>query len=338
MNQYGVAVHGAGWVAAEHVQAFDADPRSRVVTISSRRESSAARVAHMTHHPEAVIETDLSRVLERDDVQILVVCTPHDLHPANTIAAAQAGKHILIEKPAALDTSSLRCMHEEVAKAGVKSVVSFVLRWNPLFDVIKAQQANGALGRVYMTEVDYVHGVGPWYGQYEWCRTLAQGRSSFLNAGCHAIDALRYFTESDVTEVSAYTVAGSDRFEYPGTAVMICKFENGSIGKALSNLDDRAPYKFRISLYGDLGTMLDNRIHSQTVPGQTDYAEIPTILPDSGDVSHHPFRGQASHLLDCIEMDEESHVSLGNSINTHEVCVAADISAAEGRPVSLPLP
>ncbi|GIT39343.1 MAG: hypothetical protein Ct9H300mP8_05390 [Gammaproteobacteria bacterium] len=181
----------------------------------------------MTHHPEAVIETDLSRVLERDDVQILVVCTPHDLHPANTIAAAQAGKHILIEKPAALDTSSLRCMHEEVAKAGVKSVVSFVLRWNPLFDVIKAQQANGALGRVYMTEVDYVHGVGPWYGQYEWCRTLAQGRSSFLNAGCHAIDALRYFTESDVTEVSAYTVAGSDRFEYPGTAVMICKFEKG---------------------------------------------------------------------------------------------------------------
>ena len=119
---------------------------------------------------------------------------------------------------------------------------------------------------------------------------------------------------------------------------MICKFETGSIGKALSNLDDRAPYKLRISWYGDLGTMLDNRIHSQTVPGQTDYAEIPTILPDSGDVSHHPFRGQASHLLDCIEMDEESHVSLGDSINTHEVCVAADISAAEGRPVSLPLP
>ena len=84
--------------------------------------------------------------------------------------------------------------------------------------------------------------------------------------------------------------------------------------------------------------MLDNRIHSQSISGQTDYAKIPTILPDSGDVSHHPFRSEVSHFLDCIDNDEESHVSLGNSINTHETCIAADISAAEGRPVSLPLP
>lgn len=338
MQQYGVAVHGAGWVSAEHVRAFDADPRAKVIAISSRREASAVRVAHMTGHQEAIIETDLDRVLARDDIQILVVCTPHDLHPENTIAAAKAGKHILIEKPAALDVPSLRRMHEAVSEAGVQSVVSFVLRWNPLFDVIKAQQANGALGRIYMAEVDYVHGMGPWYGQYEWSKTLAQGRSSFLSAGCHAIDALRYFTESDVIEVSAYTVAGSDRFEYPGTTVMICKFANGSIGKALSNLDDGAPYKFRISLYGDRGTMLDNRIHSQIMSGQTDYAEIPTILPDNGDVSHHPFRSEVSHLLDCIATGQESHVSLGNSINTHEACIAADISAAEGRPVGLPLP
>ena len=216
--------------------------------------------------------------------------------------------------------------------------MSFVLRWNPLFDVIRAQLSQGALGRLFMAEVDYVHGLGPWYAQYEWSRTAAQGRSSFLNAGCHAVDALRYFTDSDIVEVSAYAVEGSDRFEYPGTTVMICKFANGAIGKALSNLDDAAPYKFRISLYGDQGTMLDNRIFSKTLPGQTDYAEIPTVLPDSGDVSHHPFQGEVSHLLDCIERGEESHVSLANSMNTHEACIAADISAAEGRVVGLPLP
>ncbi len=338
MRRYGVAVHGAGWVAAEHVRAFEADARARVVAISSRRAESAARVAQETGHPDALIETDLDAVLSRDDVHILAVCTPHDLHPSNTIAAANAGKHVLIEKPAALDLESLRAMRDAIAAAGVRTVVSFVLRWNPLFDVIRAQLANGALGRLYMAEVDYVHGLGPWYAQYEWSKTAAQGRSSFLNAGCHAVDALRYFTQSDIVEVSAYAVTGSDRFEYPGTAVMICKFASGAIGKALSNLDDCAPYKFRISLFGDQGNMLDNRVFSRTLPGQTDYAEIPTVLPDSGDVSHHPFEGQAAHLLDCIERGEESHVSLANSINTHEACIAADLSVALGRPVEVPLP
>ena len=231
MRTYGVAVHGAGWVAAEHVRAFAADPRARVVAVSSRREESAARVARETSHPDAVIETNLDAVLSRDDVDILSVCTPHDLHPENTIAAADAGKHVLIEKPAALDLASLRAMRDAIAAAGVRTVVSFVLRWNPLFDVIRAQLTNGALGRLFMAEVDYVHGLGPWYAQYEWSRTAAQGRSSFLNAGCHAVDALRYFTDSDIVEVSACAVAGSDRFEYPGTTVMICKFANGALGR-----------------------------------------------------------------------------------------------------------
>ena len=103
VQTYGVAVHGAGWVAAEHVRAFAADVRARVVAISSRRAESAERVARETGHSDVLIETDLDAVLERDDVDVLAVCTPHDLHPENTIAAAQAGKHVLIEKPAALD-------------------------------------------------------------------------------------------------------------------------------------------------------------------------------------------------------------------------------------------
>ena len=113
MQTYGVAVHGAGWVAAEHVRAFDADPRARVVAdFEPAGEESAARVAQETGHADALIETDLDAVLSRDDVHILAVCTPHDLHPSNTIAAANAGKHVLIEKPAALDLESLRAMRD----------------------------------------------------------------------------------------------------------------------------------------------------------------------------------------------------------------------------------
>ena len=338
MSTYGVAVHGAGWVAGAHVAAWQADRRARVVAVSSRREASARAVAQAAGLDSAFISTDLAEVLARDDVQILSVCTPHDLHPHDTVAAAAASKHVLIEKPAALDLPALRAMRDAVRQAAVKTVVGFVLRWNPLFDLLKNQIAAGAFGRIYLAEVDYIHGVGPWYGQFGWSRTAAQGRSSFLNAGCHAVDALRYFPESGTVEVSAYAVEGSDRFEYPGTTVMLCKFANGALGKSLSNIDAVGPYHFNVALYGERGNALNNRIFSPLLGGQTDYAEVPTILPDSGDVTHHPFNPEMSHLLDCIGQDVESPLSLENTLNTHEACLAADISAAEGRAVQLPLP
>ncbi|MBM4435948.1 MAG: Gfo/Idh/MocA family oxidoreductase [Actinobacteria bacterium] len=337
MATYGIAIHGAGWVAGAHLVAYRNDPRARIVSISSRREETARALAQRFGLTDVMITTRLADVLARRDVDVLSICTPNDLHARETIAAAQAGKHILIEKPAALDLDSLRAMRDAVRAAGVKSVVSFVLRWNPMFDLIKHQIEAGAIGRIYLAEVDYLHGLGPWYAQYAWNRFKDRGGSSFLSAGCHAADALRYFVGSDVVEVCAYATAGSDRFEWPGTAVLICKFANGALGKSLSNLDYKCPYTFPIAIFGDGGTILNNSVFSDQLRGQTDYAEIPTILPDSGEVAHHPFNGEVAHMLDCIEHDVESHVSLERAVNTHEACIAADISAAEGRPVALPL-
>jgi predicted dehydrogenase len=66
-------------------------------------------------------------------------------------------------------------------------------------------------------------------------------------------------------------------------------------------------------------------------------AEIPSILPDSGDVSHHPFQGQIDHFVECILTDTESHCNLEDAAKTHEICFAAETSAQEGQPVPLPL-
>jgi predicted dehydrogenase len=73
------------------------------------------------------------------------------------------------------------------------------------------------------------------------------------------------------------------------------------------------------------------------MPGQTDFATIPTILPDSGDVTHHPFQGEIDHLVDCILNDKESFVNVEDSVKVHEICLAAEISAREGGSVKLPL-
>src|SRR5207249_6161652 len=80
-----------------------------------------------------------------------------------------------------------------------------------------------------------------------------------------------------------------------------------------------------------------NQVFSKLWPGQKGWATFPTLLPDSGDVSHHPFKGQVRHFVDCILEDRESEASLDNTAQAHEICFASEISAREKRPVGLPL-
>jgi len=332
----GAAVWGAGWVSGEHIKAYKNNPHCEVVAIGSRKAESARAKADEAGI-ECAIYTDYDELLADKRVDIVSICTPNDRHAIETIKAAEAGKHILIEKPVALNLEDLARMRDVVRRAGVKTVVSFVLRWNPLFECIKGLQKTIALGQIFYAEVDYWHPLGRWYKGFDWVTTKKAGGSMLLAAGCHAVDAIRYFMESEIVEVSAYTTNAGE-CEYPGTIVAALKFENGRIGKVSATWDVRSPYTFSIELLGENGTLRDNRLYSKALlPGQTKFLEIPTILPDSGDVTHHPFQPEIDHLVDCILTNTESHVNLEDAVKTHEVCIAADMSAEEGHPVRLPL-
>ncbi len=337
MARYGIGIHGAGWVAGAHIAAYKADARAEIVAISSRKAESARRLAQETDCADASIYTSYDDLLADPRVDVISICTPNNLHSDETVRAAKAGKHILIEKPAALTLDELRASRDAVRDAGVKTVVGFVLHWNPLFEIIKKQIADGALGRIFYSEVDYWHEIADWYAGWDWVKSRKTGGNTFLSAGCHAVDTLRYFKEQDIVEVFAYEVTDGSEIEEASTSVLICKFADDTIGKASSSLGIHSPYQFNIDLLGEEGTIRDNKIFTSNMPGQTDYATVPTILPNSGDVAHHPFNGEMGHLLDSIDRDEESHVNLEDAINTHEVCIAAEISATEGRPVRLPL-
>lgn len=335
-RKLGAAVWGAGWVSGEHIKAYKNNPHCEVVAIGSRRaESAKAKAAEA--NVECTIYTDYDELLKDKRVDIVSICTPNDRHAFETIKAAEAGKHILIEKPVALNLDDLVKMRDAVRKAGVKTVVSFVLRWNPLFQCIKGLQKTPAIGRIFYAEVDYWHPLGRWYKGFDWVITKASGGSMLLAAGCHAVDAIRYFVESEVAEVTAYS-NNMGPCEYDANIVVAMKFQNGTIGKVSASWDVASPYIFNIELLGENGTIRDNKLFSKALlPGQTKFLEIPTILPDSGDVTHHPFQPEIDHLVECILTDRESHVNLDDAVKTHEVCIAADISAAEGRPVKLPL-
>ncbi|MBM4046794.1 MAG: Gfo/Idh/MocA family oxidoreductase, partial [Planctomycetes bacterium] len=360
-KKMGVLVHGAGWVSTQHIKAFQANPHTKVVAISSRKLTSCQKRADESGLKDVGLYTDLDKALKHEGVDIVAVCTPQHLHCENVLAACEAKKHIVIEKPICNSLKEMKAMRAAVRKAKVKTVISFVLRWNPLFATLKRMIADDALGAVYYVETDYEHDIGSWWSGYEWARRKDLGVSAFLTGGCHAIDALRWFAgpgefeAAKVVEVFAYAggyrkgktgefdyitntfKAGVPPLEYDGLEVALIKFANGAVGKVSVNFDCIQPYTFPVKVFGDKGTIRDNRVWSHKYPGQKSWVTIPSIQPDSGDVTHHPFQGEIDHFVECILKNQESHCNLDDAINTHEVVFAALECYKTKKAVKLPL-
>jgi len=360
-KKLGVLILGAGWVSTQHIKAFQTNPHTEVVAICSRRLESCKIRADEAGLGNVDFHTDYDKALKNENVDIVSVCTPQHLHAEHAIAAAEAGKNIVIEKPIANSLDEMKAMKEAVHKAKVKTIVSFVLRWNPLFMIIKRMMADNALGNLYYVETDYQSNISSWWSGFEYARRKDTGVSALLVGGCHAIDATRWFAtkgeyeSAKPIEVFAYSGGwrkGSDTeydyyanlwrkgapvLEYDGLEVALIKFDNGVIGKVSVNFDAIMPYTFPIEIFGDKGTIKNNRIWSHKFPGQKGWVEIPTILPDTADVTHHPFQGEMDHFVECIFADKESHSNLDDAILTHEVAFAALKCYETKQPVKLPL-
>lgn len=346
---YGAAIQGAGYVSTQHAEAYLKNPHTKIVAISSRKESSAKKLADMYGLKDVKIYSDYDKIVDDPDIDIISVCTPHHRHAEEVVKAAEAKKHIVIEKPLAHTLEGVKEMRDAVRKAKVKTVVSFVLRWNPIIETVKSLIADDYLGKIYYIEVDYQSRLGDWWPGWHWGRRKDIGVSSFLVAGVHAVDMARWFAEhqkdktTNITEVVAYSGGwrkGAEKtpLEYDGLELMMVKFANGVLGKISSNFDVVMPYNFVWSVFGDKGTSKNNRIWSKKFVGQNDWVTIPAIMPDTAEVTHHPFQNEIDHFVECLRNNKESFVNLEDAVNTHEAAFAAMTSYAEDhRVVKLPL-
>lgn len=346
--KFGCAVFGAGWVSTEHIAAYQQNPHCEMVAVGSRRIESARRVAAECGL-DCKTTTSFDELLADPAIQIISITTPNDSHAELGVRALEAGKHLVMEKPIAVTPQDADRLVEVAKRSPGKTIVSFVLRWNPLFNIIRAQLDDEAIGRVFYAEVDYFHAIGPWYGQFAWNTKKSVGGNALLSAGCHAVDGLLYFVGDEVVEVSAYSARSAQEafkpYEYDPTSVTICKFKGGAIGKVTCSLEANAPYMFNILLMGDKGTIRNNQYygekclgtfgHPEIGQGQTGWVTWPTILPDSGDVKHHPFFGEINHLVDCILKDSEPMSSIPRSKHVHDICFASEEAAKTGKPVQL---
>ena len=120
------------------------------------------------------------------------------------VAAARAGKHMVLEKPTGLDETGAGARSAtRYAPPGVRTIVSFELRYNPFVAFAHWLQGAGWLGDLRFARVQYLSRVTDWYAGWDWVRTKASGRSHLLAAGCHAVDALRWCSGREPVEVSA---------------------------------------------------------------------------------------------------------------------------------------
>ena len=328
----GIAVQGAGNVSTGHLTAYLANPACRVVAIGSRTKEGAARKAAEVGLDPATIglHDSVEELLAHPGVDAVSICTPHSRHAEDAIAAAGAGKHCLIEKPVATTPEQLHAMDAAVARAGVRSVCGFVLRWNPSVLAAKALVDQGMLGDLLYVQTDYWHNPeqSGYPGSEDHVRHM--DASAMMLGGCHAVDLARYLMGSDIVEVSARQTAGAPDLPFPPMQSAVVTFANGKIGKVSACVEQWMPYQFNVDLLGTDGGLRDDRFFSRRLPGVTGWVTFPTVLPNSGAVSHHPFQGEIDHFLACVRDDVESHANLRDAVNTHLACFAVDRSGAEG--------
>lgn len=336
-SRLGVGIHGAGNVSTQYVQAFTRNPHTEVRMITSRTtEAAQQRAAQFGLAADA--GDRLEALLERDDIQIIAICTPNHLHAEEAIRAARAGKHLVVEKPIAMTLADLRALVSTVEEHRVKATVGFVLRWNPLIRLARGLLRDGVLGDLMLVEADYIHRVDPAKPGWDWKGRAATAGGALMMGGCHAVDALR-FCAGEITGVSAYATQVARRdFDYLPTVTASLRFASGAVGKVSVTFEAFSPYLFNLNLYGSRGTLRNNRLYAASLEGQSDYATIPTVLPDSADVTHHPFQAEVDDLVAAIREDRPPLAALTDAARSHEVCFAIERAWTEERQVSLPLP
>lgn len=340
MKQYNVGVIGYGWVATAHIDAINKSENAQVTAVYSSREHNDKSLTAQWGSPIKSY-TNLDEMLSDPNLQVVSICSYPSQHKDQAIQAIRAGKHLIIEKPLALSWEDCLDIHQEVEKAGVKTCVCFECRYSNQFRVIKSILDQGLLGELHYGEIDYYHGIGPWYGQFRWNIKKNPGGSSLLSAGCHALDALLLCMGSEVVEVTSYSTHSRSEifspYEYPTSSVTIMKFKNGAIGKCASSIDCLQPYYFHTHLVGSEGSLLDNKFHSMKL--ETDkntWSNLAMKLLDSGDVSDHPYLDQFNAFFNSISKNKDMPLtSLDIAMKSFQVVFAADRSAEERRSISI---
>jgi len=342
LDKIGVVAVGAGYATEYlHLPRLVNISQVRVVAIVSRSEERAKLLAKRFG-----VETwykDLNQALRREDVHVVVINLPTFLHKEYVVAAAEAGKHILCEKPMAMTLKEADEMIDAVESAGVKLMIAHVLRFWPDYVKVKQLVQEGYVGEAVAARAIRIPGPGyPWEGMPKEARGTphwkaeAEKGGGVLDLQIHDIDYLRFLFNSPIEVVSAVggRLAGKT-IDAPDHSFAIFKLKDGKVWQVTASWvrPIECPFIQSLEVFGSEGYLtLDNR----TSPSLTLHAKDGTTLriePPKTD----GYMEEIEHFVKCVLESRNPSITPEDSRASLEASLAVVKSIQTMKPVILPL-
>ncbi len=252
-SSIGFALVGAGMVARYHAEAIIRTDGARLVAICREDATRAAEAEAQFGVP---CETSYHALLARPDVEVVCICTPSGLHAEQAVAAARAGKHVLVEKPMALTLAEADAMIHTCRQSDVLLGVALQRRTDPAFAAAQAAIAAGALGQLVLgcVTVPYLR-TQSYYESAAWRGTWTlDGGGALMNQGIHLLDLLLWHL-GDVAEVQAQMTTLAHAIEVEDCLSATVRFRNGALGSVVATTAAAPGYPHRVEVYGARGGM-----------------------------------------------------------------------------------
>ena len=235
------------------------------------RDLTRAQEFAKSHNAQSAYDS-YSELLKNPDVEVVYLASPNSLHKEQTIMAADAGKHVMCEKPMALSIRDCEEMIEACEKSGVHLGIAFHARHHPGNEKVKQLVSDESLGTISLVKTQWAGGVrgqlkpAERVGREQWWDDPSLvGAGTFMGNGVHQVDMMRWVLDDEVVEVSAITDGQTKDQPLENLATLVLRFKNGSLGVLVSgrripdSQNDLVVYgsKGRAAVYAGMGTILE---------------------------------------------------------------------------------
>ena len=341
-----VAILGAGFIADIHLESFARFvPDAQITAVFSRTAEHAERVAK--HWGVAHWFTDIDELIAKADCEVVDICLPNFLHHRATVAAARAGKHVIIEKPLCVTLEEADDMIAVCREHGRKLMYAEELCFAPKYERVRHLAREGAVGDIYMLKQLEKHS-GP---HSDWFWNVDQsGGGVLMDMGCHAFGWFRWMLGGAPVVKSVWatmdTVRHKARTRGEDNSVCIVEFENGVIGLAEDSWAKPGGMDDRIEVYGSKGVSFadlfrGNSASTYSEEGYNYAAEKAgstkgwtfTVFEE---VFNQGYPHELQHFIRCVRENEKPLVTGEDGRAVLEMIYAAYASARSGAKVSLP--
>lgn len=343
----GFGIIGCGAISGCHATALRKNPNARLVGVTdAREENGRAFAAQQTQlsGEEVTFFPTVEAMLESPDIQAVCICTPSGLHPAQAIQAAQAGRHVVVEKPMALTVEDADRVIEACERYGVKCSCISQFRFRE--EIVEAKRAveGGYLGRMIAGDIFMkYHRPQSYYDSSDWRGTWKyDGGGALMNQGIHGVDMLVSIM-GPVKTVFGYARTLSHRMETEDTASAVLEYASGALGMLQGTTSIYPGLPRRMEICGDRGmiTMIEGAIDRWEVPG----LELPAHLADkphnNASFSTHKVEDTSGHerqiddMVDAILTGRLPVINQYEARRPIELITAVYRSSQTGRPVEL---